>query len=147
MQTPAHLFGKRIGQIGRHARQHVEHEAALQLRRHGAGFLVDRHDAPGVNRLGLVGLGLSVALAADDFVIGVHDLQQAAARLDRAEEHDLDIAPKDVFQERLVHPDRHDRSARIADERLEDLESGTAGRTERAALNPPGDCDLLPGFQ
>ena len=146
IQTLADVFWKRIGHGVRQVRQHIEHEAPLHLRRHRAGLFVHRHDAAGVDRLrGLFGFG-AITVAADDFVVRIHHLQRRP-RLDRAEEHHVHVAPEDVLQERLVHPERDDRSGGVADERFEDLESRTTGCAQAAALDAPGNRHLLARLQ
>jgi hypothetical protein len=59
----------------------------------------------------------------------------------------MDISPKNVLQEGLIHPDRDDRAARITDERLEDFEPWAAGRPDGAALNASRDRDVLAGLE
>ena len=96
IQTLPHTFWKRIGEVRRQARQHVVYEAALHLRRHRPGLLVDRDDAAGVDRQRLLRFGGVRVAGIDDLVVRVHQLQ-ARPRFDGAEQNDVDVAAKDVL--------------------------------------------------
>ncbi len=51
LQFGAHARGERIGDVAGQLLQRVMHERTLHLRGEVAGLLVDRHDAPGVERI------------------------------------------------------------------------------------------------
>ena len=88
-----------------------------------------------------------LTVAADDFVVRIHHLERGRPRLDGSEQDHMYVAPENVFQERLVHPQRDDRSGGVADERLENLESRTTGCAQTAALDSPGNRHLLARLQ
>jgi hypothetical protein len=68
-------------------------------------------------------------------------------RFHGSKQHHVHISTKNVFQERLIHPERDNRSGRISNQRFEDFESGAAGCAQPAALNAAGNGHLLSGFQ
>lgn len=119
--------------------QRPVHELALHARRESTGLLVDRDDPAGVDCflsfVGGIGVGGIREPAPDDFVLRIGHLQAAAVQLDRTEQHDLLVRLKDVAKEGLVEPDDADRSAAIANERLENLEPRPPRRADAAAEN------------
>ena len=68
-----------------------------------------------------------------DLVLRVLQLQAVRRQLELAEQDDALMRVEDVVEERLVEPDRAERSGRVADEHLEDLEARAARRPEAAA--------------
>ena len=124
--------GNGSGKLIRHARENIEDQSPLHLRRHGAGFFVHGNDAAGVNRLRVFGLG-GIAVSRDHLVIGIDNLE-AGPRFHSAKQHNADITSQDVLEKRLIHPDRDDRSCRISDERLENLEPWTARCAQRGCF-------------
>ena len=77
---------------------------------------------------------VSPCLVIQQLVLRIRQLQPAAAaHLHHAKQHHVLPGLEHVAEERLVQPGRAQGAARIADECLEDLESGAAGRSKTAA--------------
>ena len=67
-------------------------------------------------------------LLFENLVLRIGELKPAAAaHLRGAEQHHLLARREDVAQKRLIQPDGPKRAARIADERLENLETRASG--------------------
>jgi hypothetical protein len=131
-EAQAQVVRQRLGQVGRQALQRVVHQPALHLARDRPAPLIHRDDAAGVDGLGV--------LLVEDFVLRVGQLQAAVSpHLERAVQHDVLPRFEHVAQVRLVEPGRTDGAACVADERLENLEAGTPGRSQAAAQDPAAD--------
>jgi ABC-type transporter Mla subunit MlaD len=68
-------------------------------------------------------------------------------QLELAEQDDALVRLEDVVEERLVEPDRAQRAGAVAQEQLEDLEPGAAGRPDAAADDLADDRRRLAGAQ
>ena len=129
---------QRIGQLLRQPLERVVHQLALDLRGDAAGLLVDRYDPAGVHRLAI--------RVVENLVLRIRQLQTAGtAHLGEAEQDDLLPAREHVAQERLVEPRHANRAAGVGDQRLENLEAGTPGRSQTAARDAAHDRRRLAG--
>ena len=118
-------------------------DAPLHLWRHRSCALVDRHDPARVNRLA------RLFIAVKDFVLRICDLKAAppSAPFDGAEQDHSLATLKHVAHERLVQPDGANRTALVANERLENLEAGPAGSPKPAVDNLAGKRSPVPRLQ
>ena len=133
---PMPVGWKRIGKRGGQLRQRVVHEHALHLGRQRAGFLVYRHDPSCVKRIvlgALAALFIVWLLRFEDFVLRILELQPVRRQLEASKQNDPLVRPEHVIQKWLVEPDSAERTGAVADQQLEDLEPGPAGRTHAAA--------------
>ncbi len=143
VQPRARLRRQRFGQRRRQLRKRLVHQRALHLGRQMSGLLVDRHDAPGVQRLVLPWLvavllcvrrprGL-VRAFGQDLILRVLQLQAMRRQVELAVEDDALVRMEDVVEERLVEPDRAQRAGAVAHQHLEDLEARPPRRTQAGA--------------
>ena len=71
--------GSSVGHLRRHLVERLPHDSPLHVRRHGAGLLVERHDAACVNHR---------LLLRHELVLGIHEVQPARIELHVAEHDD-----------------------------------------------------------
>ncbi len=115
------------------------HEPALHPRRHRAGLLVDRHDAPRVHGLVVFVARLGAHLGArlrQDLVLGTGELQAAAAAiLESAVEDDAPRPLEHVGEEGLIGKHRADGSRGVPNDHLEQPESRPPRRAHSGGEN------------
>ena len=116
----------------------MPHQFALHVRRHRAGLLVERNDAPGMHPRHVV---------CDDFVLGVQEMEAARIEPYVAENHDCEMRLQDVGKKRLVHPRAANRAAGIAEDDVENLETSAPCDRETRALDFAEHCCPCAGSQ
>ena len=134
----AHLRRQQIRQLVRQVVQHLPDQPALHVRRHGAGPLVERHDAADVQ---------CRQVAAHQLELGVQEVQAAGVELDVAENHHRRARGDHIGEVRLVHPRTTNGAAGVADDRVEDLEATAAGHRQLGALDLAHHRSALAGPQ
>ena len=125
----AHLGAQPVRQhVGRILGQllhHVVDERPLHAARGAPGLLVDRHDAARVDGVTLP--------PAWQLVLRIGDLQRPGfATLGGPVQNDVRPPRDDVGHERLVQPDRLDRTGRVTDDGFEQLEARAPGQAHPA---------------
>jgi hypothetical protein len=132
----SHGLGQRLRQIPRQLRQRVGDQAALHLRRDRSRAFVDRDDAAGVKRFGLI--------AVDDLELRVRKLQsRPLVPLERAVHDHLAAGMDLVLQIGRVEPGEADRARGVAEQRLEDAHAGSPRAAQAARDHLAGNGDGL----
>ena len=136
-QRLAHRLGQWLRQVRRHLQEGVGDEPPLHLRRDRSRALVDRDDAAGVKRFGLI--------PVDDLELRVRDLEsRPLVPLERAVHHHLGAGVNLVLQICGVEPREADGARGVAQQRLEDAHARTSRAAQAAGDHLAGDRHGLP---